>query len=99
MVKFLVVGLVQIFIYLLDLFNDQGRFGVVEDAREALRLVLSVLDQMLSGEHLIQESTLAWSCDMYLLEHVLEMIVMEAVRIEPWLLLACLRKIGCLYST
>lgn len=77
-VKFLVAGLVQIFLYLLDLFSDQDRLGVVEDAREALRLVLSVLDQMLSGEHLVQEPALAWSCNMHLLQHLLEMIEMEA---------------------
>lgn len=68
----------QIFLYLLDLFSDQDRLGVVEDAREALRLVLSVLDQMLSGEHLVQEPALAWSCNMHLLQHLLEMIEMEA---------------------
>jgi len=61
MLKFLVSGLVQMFIYLLALFKSEDRLGVVEDALEALYLVLFLIDQILHGAQQDQEPALDWN--------------------------------------
>ena len=71
----LVQGLVQVFIYVLGIFKRQDPIGVVEDAYQALHIVLFLIDQLLHGDHLVlQQPALSSSINMNLLDCIHEMI-------------------------